>query len=242
MPGLLRLFLLALLPPAGNFAGGLLAEAVPRSARWLNLALHAAAGVVIAVVAVEIFPEALDVAPPWVVGVAFLAGGLLYLAAEWLIEDRLTADREDSGRMWMIYLAVATDLFGDGLMLGAGTSVSPGLGLTLALGQVLADVPEGFASIFTFRANDVPRGRRLLLSASFFVPTLLGAGLAYALLRGRGQAVQYAALVATAGLFAVAAFEDMIREAHNTADDSRVSTIALIGGFVVFVFVSSALS
>jgi ZIP family zinc transporter len=35
--------------------------------------------------------------------------------------------------MWMIYLAVATHLIGDGLLIGAGTSVSAGLGIILAL-------------------------------------------------------------------------------------------------------------
>ena len=57
MPELLTVALLALLPPAGNFAGGLLAESLPVTDRWLNRALHAAAGVVIAVVAFEIFPR-----------------------------------------------------------------------------------------------------------------------------------------------------------------------------------------
>lgn len=143
--------------------------------------------------------------------------------------------------MWMIYLAVATDLFGDGLLLGAGASVSAGLGLALALGQVLANMPEGFAAIFTFRANDVPRRRRLLLAASFFVPTLLGAAIAYAVLRDAAEAVQYIARVVTAGLFTVAAFEDMIHEAHEADEDSRISTLALIGGFGLFGFVSGAL-
>lgn len=241
MTDLTRVLLLALLPPAGNFAGGMVAEALPRSAAWLNRALHVAAGVVIAVVAVEIFPGALDAAPAWILGVAFLLGGGLYLLAEWLVQNRLATAGDGAGRMWMIYLAVATDLFGDGLMIGAGTSVAAALGLVLALGQVLADVPEGFASIFTFKANGIARRQRILLSASFALPALAGALIAYVTLRTLDDAVQYAALVGTAGLFAVAAFEDMIREAHETADDSRVSTLFLIGGFTLFVFVSAGL-
>lgn len=51
---------LAALPAAGNFAGGLWAEWRPPSPRALNIALHAAAGIVLAVVAVEIMPRALD--------------------------------------------------------------------------------------------------------------------------------------------------------------------------------------
>lgn len=230
--------LLALMPGLGNFVGGLVAEALPASAIWLNRALHAAAGVVMAVVAVEIFPEALQVASGWVLGIAFAVGGLLYLAAEAAVERRAA---QGQGRMWMIYLAVATDLFGDGLLIGAGSAVSAGLGLVLAAGQVLADLPEGFAAVSTLRANGVSRSRRLVLSASFLLPVLLAAVLSFLLLRDRPESWQYIALVGTAGLFTVAAFEDMIQEAHETVDDSRYSSIALIAGFVLFVFVSAGL-
>ena len=242
MPEVVTILALALLPPAGNFAGGMLAEALPASEAWLNRALHAAAGVVMAVVAVEIVPEALQVVPGWAIAGAFLIGGVAYLSAEALINRFGRSGDGGQNRMWMIYLAVATDLFGDGLLLGAGASVSTGLGFVLALGQVLADVPEGFASILTFRANDVPRRRRIALAASFTVPTLVAAAVAYFALRNRSEALQLAALVATAGLFFVAAIEDMIQEAHETTDDSRISTMALIGGFVLFVLVSTILS
>lgn len=235
---LTTVLLLALLPGGGNFVGGLVAEAVPTSARWLNRALHAAAGVVIAVVAVEIMPDALDVLPGWSIGTAFAAGGLVYLGFDWLIE-RFTA--EGGGRMWLIYLAVATDLFGDGLLIGSGVSVSAGLGVALALGQTLADAPEGFAAVLTFRDNDVPRRWRLLLSASFFLPVLAGAALSFFVLRDRPETWQYAALVGAAGLLTVAALEDMIQEAHEADPDARWSTVALIAGFVIFVFVSAGL-
>ena len=238
MSDLLRVLAFALLPAAGNFAGGLIAEFVRPSQRWLNRALHAAAGVVIGVVAIEIFPEALDVLSGWAIGVAFVVGGLAYIGLDTLV-DRVSSTGRS--RMWMIYLAVATDLFGDGLLIGAGTSVSAGLGIALALGQTLADGPEGFAAIFTFRANDVPRRRRLLLSASFFIPVLLGALLYFLVLRGRPETWQYAALVATAGLFVTAAMEDMMQEAHEASSDVQGSTLALITGVTVFTFVSAGL-
>lgn len=51
--------LLALLPGLGNFAGGMLAEFGGASPRMLNFSLHAASGIVIGIVAVELIPEAL---------------------------------------------------------------------------------------------------------------------------------------------------------------------------------------
>ena len=234
---MLRVMLLALLPFAGNFAGAMVAETLSPSAAWRNRALHAAVGIVFAVVAVEIMPEALGALSGWQIALAFLAGGSLYLLAQALIERRSGGD----GRMWMIYLAVATDLFGDGLLIGSGTAVAASLGLTLAVGQVLADVPEGAATTITFQANGVPRGKRLLLAVSLVLPVLVGAALSYLTLRDQSEALQMAALVATSGLFAVAVFEDLITEAHEAAEDTRTSTAFLLVGFAAFTLVSAGL-
>lgn len=104
MSGIASVLALALLPAAGNFAGGLLAEWTRPSQRALNWALHAASGIVIAIVAVELIPRSLDNLSGWWVGTAFAAGGALYLAAESAIERLLGSA---ATRMGMIYLAVA---------------------------------------------------------------------------------------------------------------------------------------
>lgn len=141
----------------------------------------------------------------------------------------------------MVYVAVAADLVGDGLLIGAGSAVSSQLALLLALGQVMADVPEGFAVIANFRENGVGRARRLLLSASFVVPVVGAAALAYFGLRGRSEAVQVAALVFVAGLYTLAAVEDMLAEAHESAEDSRRSALSFLLGFVLFLIVAEGL-
>ena len=57
MTDYLYVLALALMPAFGNFAGGVVAELIPTSRRMLNCALHAAAGIVTAVVAVELMPR-----------------------------------------------------------------------------------------------------------------------------------------------------------------------------------------
>lgn len=52
-----QVVLLSLLPGLGNFAGGMVAEFVRSSPRLLTWALHAAAGIVIAIVSVELIPK-----------------------------------------------------------------------------------------------------------------------------------------------------------------------------------------
>ena len=240
--GILMVLGLALLPALGNFGGGLLAEWLRPSQKTLNRALHAATGIIIAVIAVEVMPEALRGASAWLLGLAFLAGGGAYLLVEAGIERWQQSKQAGVGAgAWMVYVAVATDLAGDGLLIGAGSAVSSQMALLLALGQVLADIPEGFAVIANFRDKGVGRAKRLLLAASFALPVLGAAVLAYFALRGQGEAVKMAALVFVAGLYALAAVEDMLREAHQSAEDSRWSAISFLAGFALFLVVSGGL-
>lgn len=234
---------LALLPALGNFAGGLLAEFLQTSKRNLNRALHAAAGIVLAIVAIDLMPKALENTSAWIIALAFALGGLAYIALEAAIErlQKRGADGSGSTTLWMLYAAVATDLFSDGLMIGAGSTVSSNMALILALGQVLADIPEGFATIVNFKDKNIPRRWRSWLSASFALPVLIATTLAYSLLRGQSNALKMAGLVFTAGLLTVAAVEDMISEAHESIEDTRLSVLIFIGGFVLFTLVSAGL-
>ena len=236
----LSVLALALMPAVGNFGGGLVAEFVRTSRRTLSLALHLAAGIVLAVVAIELMPEALGGAAAWLVVSALLLGGLFSLVLEAAVDA--VVDRYGSGSgsgAWMIYAAVSVDLFSDGLMLGVGSAVSFSLAIILAIGQVAADIPEGFATIANFKDKGLPRGKRLLLSASFALPCLFGAAVGYWLLRGAGESMQLAALAFVAGLLLVAAIEDMITEAHEAFADTRWSAMALVGGFGLFTLVAS---
>lgn len=237
--------MLALLPGAGNFAGGLLAEYTRPSPRHLNWALHGASGIVIGIVAIELVPQALGTLAGWWIAAAFAGGGCAYV----LLERSVRAVQNEAsgssnggrGRMWMIYFAVAIDLTSDGLMLGSGAAVASSLALALAAGQVIADVPEGYATVANFRDKGVPRAKRLLLSLSFFLFVVGAALLSYLLLRSAPAAVKNVALMFVAGLLTVAAVEDMLEEAHASREDTSWSVLWFVGGFAVFTLVSAGL-
>ncbi len=240
---ILRVLSLALFPALGNFIGGLLAEWLLPSMKTLNRALHTATGIILAVIAVEVMPRALERVSGWLLALAFLAGGAMYLLLEAGIESWQRRKPNGAGAAaWMVYAAVATDLLGDGLLIGAGSAVSLQLAFVFALGQILADIPEGFAVIANFRKKGVNRGSRLLISASFAIPVVGAAALAYYMLRGSGEAMKMFTLVGVAGLYTLAAVEDMMREAHESAEDSRWSAVSFLLGFALFLVVSESLS
>lgn len=230
---------IATLPALGNFAGGLLSEAVRVSQRTLSFALHVAAGIVFAVVGIELMPEALTAEPAWVVVLAFVAGGGFFMLVEKLIgvvRARMGADPANAGP-WVIFFGVAVDLFSDGVMIGTGSTISIGLGLLLALGQVPADIPEGFATIATFKNQGVPRRRRLLLAAGLMVPIFLGATVGYWAVRGQPEVVKMSLLAFTAGILTTVVVEEIVPEAHE-GEEARGATLALVGGFALFALLS----
>ena len=227
----------AALPALGNFAGGVMAEVLRVSERALSLALHLAAGIVLAVVGLELMPEALEASSPWVPLLAFVAGGAAFIGLDHTIgyvQARLGGGEDErQGSALAIFSGVSLDLFSDGVMIGTATVLNPGLGLLLAMGQVPADVPEGFAAVATLRNAGISRKRRFLLSAAFAIPIFVGATLGYFALRDAPEIVTLSVLALTGGALVAVVVEEMISEAHE-GETSQMGPLFLTAGFALF--------
>jgi ZIP family zinc transporter len=242
MEGFALVLTLAALPAAANLAGGLAAEVVQIGDRALSLALHLAAGIVLAVVGLELMPEALSATPVWVPIVGFVGGGVVFIGLERLIgfvQGRLSLGERSSGPM-AIFSGVSLDLFSDGVMIGTGTVLNPALGALLAVGQAPADLPEGFAAVATLRRSGIRRGMRVLISLAFAVPILAGAALGYFALRSAPELLTLSVLAVTGGALTSVVVEEMITEAH-AGDTSHLGPIFLTAGFALFAALSAYL-
>lgn len=105
-------------------------------------------------------------------------------------------------------------------------------------GGMLADLPEGFASIANFRSQGIPRRTRILLSLGFAIPILVAASASYWLLRDASSAWQMGILSVATGMLVVLAVEDIVPEAHESKD-FPLATGAVIAGFALFTLISS---
>ncbi len=224
----------ASLPYLLSAAGEALAETLHVSELVLSLALHVAAGIVLAVVGLELMPEALQASPPWIPLLAFVGGGAAFIGLDHIVgyvQARI-ADKEKKGGSLAIFSGVSMDLFSDGMLIGTGTALDPALGL-LAIGQVPPDVPEGFAAIASMRRAGISRRRRVLLSVSFAVPIFRGATLGYFALRDAPDIITLSVLALTGGALTAVVLEEMIGEAHE-GETSRLGPIFLTAGFALF--------
>lgn len=231
---------LALLPAMGNFAGAVVAEFITVTDRARNFALHAAAGIVIGVVGIELMPRALEASQPWMVIVAYLVGGMSYMGMERLISQWSSRSSDNSGKAaWMIYFAVLVDLFSDGILIGTSLSISTSLAMLAAFAQVSADIPEGFAMAANFKNQKLSRSRRLWLGASLVLPCVAAASMGFWLLKDAAEIWKFSALAFTAGILSLAAAEEMMEEAHQACEDVPWSAGFFIAGFALFALLSA---
>lgn len=239
MQGFTLVLALAALPAAGNLLGALGSEAFKVSERALSLALHLAAGIVLAVVGLELMPEALSADLPWIPILAFIGGGVFFMGIERLlgfIRARMGAGKETAGPL-AIFSGVSLDLFSDGVMIGTATILNPSLGLLLALGQVPADLPEGFAAVASLKRAGIRRRTRVLMAFSFTLPILLGATLGYFALRDAPEIVTLSVLALTGGALMSVVVEEMMEEAHG-GETSSLGPVFLTAGFALFALIS----
>ena len=152
------------------------------------------------------------------------------------VQQRFGGAEEQRGA-FAILGGVSMDLFSDGVMIGTGTVINPALGLLLALGQMPADLPEGFAAVATMRRAGIPRRRRLLLAAGFAIPILVGAALGFLALRQAPEVLTLSVLALTGGALTAVVVEEMVSEAHD-GETSRLGPVALPAGFALFAAIS----
>lgn len=243
MSDLTIIFMLALLPAIGSVAGALIAE-WKQPPEWLiGAALHAAAGIATAVVAVELMPRAVASAATWMLAIAFMGGAiasiLLKRATDWA--RRKLGGRNDRAGLWAVYAAIAADLLIDGLTTGAGAAVSRDLGLLLALSQVAANIPGGFAVAARFRSAGAGRAQRLKLTALYPLSPVFGGAVGYLALRGASDVLTGIALALFSGLLLLATIEDLVPQADQPGAPRKISSPAFGAGFVALMLVASYL-
>jgi zinc transporter, ZIP family len=233
-----RLIGLALLPAGGMLLGSLAAEWWRLSHHAIGALLHAAVGVAVAVVSVELMPRILQNISPWHLAAAFMLGAAASVAMVASVERAVRHLQLGEAGPWKVYLAVAIDLMGDGLMVGIGSAVAGGLGFMLGLSQVVANIPGGFVALANLRDKGVERKFRLAATASLCIPVLIGAGLGFWLLRGQPIGLQNAALTFVAGMLLLATIEDLVPQADRPKTRRLFTTIAFAAGFIFFTLMS----
>lgn len=264
-----RTLMLAAFPAAGSLVGALLAEFISISRRTLSLALHAVAGLLLAVVGIELMPQLLQSQHALLYAGLFMTGALFTLGLDWAIDltgrlvrggtrDKPRSRREKSAypcrrpgkhlatsagksAAWTIFAGVAIDFVTDGMMIVSGSTVGGNLGLMLGIALFAADSPEAFATIANMKKSGGERRQRVLLALSFPVILMAGALVGEWWLHGASQLVQVGVLAFTAGIILTLVESEIIPETFENWD-GMLAALVLTASFIGFALLSSYVS
>ena len=164
----------------GAGLGGALALFFSRpSNRVLGFMLGLSAGVMLAVVFLELLEESLEV------GFIHAAGGLLLgILAFILLDSRFPhyhfISQESSQGVYLkkgglIAIGIALHNFPEGVAIGAGFALSEAMGITLAILIGLHNIPEGLAIALPLNVGGSSRFKSLLIAMLAGLPIGLGA-------------------------------------------------------------------
>jgi len=250
--------LYSLVPVVFTIIGAATGAFWPVVARLRGIVLHLAAGVVFAVVSVELLPEIerrvqSGSARLWEVVTGFALGIVTMLVVDRVL-DRIRDDDEVEGDQvsavlagampvpigWSLLVAVGIDFLLDGLLLGVGFAAGARIGILLALAEATEQLSVGLALAGELLRAGVPRLRVIAmvtgLGSLVFVSAVLGATVLHGLTGGAMEGVLSFGLAAL--LYLVT--EELLREAHEERE-TPLGTAMFFAGFLAFLVIGTTL-
>jgi ZIP family zinc transporter/zinc and cadmium transporter len=148
------------------------------SLRALDGILSFAAGFLISVSLVDLFPESIRVAGPMAPAIVLLSYLLVHITQH-TIGRHFHFGEETHNVSELVSLSALVGLlmhtFVDGVAVASGLRVSSGLGMLVFVAVLLHKFPEGLAISSLFLAAGAKRGKAILAAAALGVCTLAGA-------------------------------------------------------------------
>lgn len=142
--------------------------------------------------------------------------------------------------IWLFVFAIALHNIPEGMAIGvsfAQGDLSVGMPLTTAI--ALQDVPEGFAVALALRASGLSQFKSILIAAATGLLEPLGAILGFSMASSIALAYPLGMGIAAGAMIFVVSHE-VIPETHRNGHQT-MATLGLVGGFMVMMFLDTAL-
>lgn len=187
---------------------------------------HLAAGVICAVVAAELVPQAMETGRPAELSMGFAAGLVLMLTAK-ALSDRLGGEQRRTGML----IAVGVDVAIDGLLIGVGFAIGAGTGSLFVLAFALEFTAVG---LVIGAAPGQSTARSAGIAALISAPVIPAAAAGEWLLSPLSLPLEAALMGFAASVCLYLVIEELMREAH-AVKEHPVANWLFFAGFLALV-------
>lgn len=245
-----RIVIFALLPTVTLIVGGVTASFYKVGSGMRSAILHFASGVVFSVVAVELLPDVIRMHEPVQIVIGFSIGivtmlGIRYVTemAQQPQEQVVSIGQQNQERsvssirpMMATLIAIAVDIFIDGLLLGIGFSAGVKEGKLLAFALSVEVLSLALATSTSFVDKGIQRSVVLKVIIGFAILFFLSALLGGSLLHNLSD--EWMEIILSFGLAALLFLvtEELLKEAHEEKE-SPLLTAAFFFGFLLFLII-----
>lgn len=167
--------------------GAVVAYSFSPGRRAIAIVMALGTGLLIGSVSFELVDDAIENADPVLVGALALVGAMVFTAGNWWLQRRGGGDRKDSqgaqasGQAQAIVLGSVLDGIPESFVLGL-TVLQGGVSVSLLVGILLSNFPEGLSSSSGLRVAGWPRKKVLRMWLLVVAASAASAALGYLLL------------------------------------------------------------
>jgi len=224
-------------------AGGIFGAFFTVKNSFRSVILHLAAGVIFAVVAIELMPKVLESHMIPTITIGFFSGLIVMLLIKYLsgkASERQIKPAESGEKKasilnllpWGLLVGIAVDIFLDGMLVGVGFAAGESEGLLLSIALSIEILALGLVVSTELKSAKFKPKTILLVISALSVSILLGALIGSILLNYVGDNVLTGVLAFGLSALMYLVTEELLVEAHEHKDTPFYTAVFFIGFFV----------
>lgn len=238
MNEILRITIIGLLAGLiGTGSGGFLALFLKRPSKGLlSFFLGFSGGIMLAIVLMDLVPEAVEAGNYLYAIIGLIVGGLLLLGLDLRLPHFHLFEGHEGTNSYvrtgiLLGLGIALHNLPEGIAIGSGFIASPTLGLSLAITIALHNIPEGIAMACPLSAGGLKVSRIFLFTMLAGLPMGVGAFIG-ASIGAISPAILSLALSCAGGAMLYIIFNELIPGAHELAT-GQSGTLGAVFGIIM---------
>lgn len=246
MDGMIKTTLLGLFfGTFGTTLGGILGVIIKKhSNKFLSFILAFASGLMMSIICFDLIPEALGLSTIISVMVAVIAGIVVMILCDLLVEKKFNSNikfKKGNNALLktgiIVSIGLAIHNFPEGLAIGSGFEASAKLGLSLALAICLHDIPEGISMAIPMKNGGMKIAKVIFYVVLSGVTTGIGAFFG-AIIGAISEQIIALCLSFAAGAMLYIVSGELVPEA-NQLYHGRMTALGNMIGFLIGIFATT---